>query len=204
MLDWEGSSCELCHGTIKASPGGCKTSQENLTEDSCYPSQDSNQAPPKCDSRNIITVWANLLFRLMTMQCIWDVNLQTILQCDHHRVSCKTFSSPYRKSWMHVTQWHVGTSQMFTLYCCTVSHRSYWVFGICPPSGILKTIQHNVFLNWICFRPQMMGETHTLLGPLERANLNHWILRTETDPVSEMLCSLAFRILDDGQSPKPQ
>jgi hypothetical protein len=28
--------------------------------------------------------------------------------------------------------------------------------------------------NWICFRPQMRGETPTLLGPLERANRNHW------------------------------
>jgi hypothetical protein len=28
-------------------------------------------------------------------------------------------------------------------------------------------------------------------------------LRTETDPVSETLCSVVFRIPDDGQSPKP-
>jgi hypothetical protein len=41
----------------------------------------------------------------------------------------------------------------------------------------------------------------TLLCPLERANLNHW---TETNPVSEMLCFLMFRILDDGQSPDTQ
>jgi hypothetical protein len=48
-----------------------------------------------------------------------------------------------------------------------------------------------------------LGKAPTLLGPLERANLNHWIgpvvqgpnrvgvfphLRTETDPVSETLC----------------
>jgi hypothetical protein len=37
------------------------------------------------------------------------------------------------------------------------------------------------FGNWICFRLQ----TLTLLGPLERASLNHWL--TETDPVSETL-----------------
>jgi hypothetical protein len=47
------------------------------------------------------------------------------------------------------------------------------------------------------------------LAPLERANLNHWTilpphLRTETDPVSEMLCFLVFRIPDNGQSPKLQ
>jgi hypothetical protein len=59
------------------------------------------------------------------------------------------------------------------------------------------------------------GGTPTLLGPVERANLNHWNqqssclpllhLRTETDPVSETLCPLVFfRIPDDGQSPKTQ
>jgi hypothetical protein len=60
-----------------------------------------------------------------------------------------------------------------------------------------------------------------VLDPLERAYLNHcrWLrlalskgpntvgvspphLRTETDPVSEMLCFLVFRIPDDGPSPK--
>jgi hypothetical protein len=32
------------------------------------------------------------------------------------------------------------------------------------------------FVNWICVRPQVkVGEkTPTQLGPLERANLNHW------------------------------
>jgi hypothetical protein len=52
------------------------------------------------------------------------------------------------------------------------------------------------------------GEIPTLFGPLERANLNHWLvlskgpnrigalphLRKETDPVPETLCSLVFRI----------
>jgi hypothetical protein len=28
--------------------------------------------------------------------------------------------------------------------------------------------------NYICFHPQVRGETPTLLGPLERANPNHW------------------------------
>jgi hypothetical protein len=31
------------------------------------------------------------------------------------------------------------------------------------------------FGNCTCFRPQVIGETHILLGPLERANLKHWI-----------------------------
>jgi hypothetical protein len=55
------------------------------------------------------------------------------------------------------------------------------------------------------------GKTPTLLGLLERANLNHWTsdcfrphLSTETDPVSETLSSLVSRIPDDRQSPKTQ
>jgi hypothetical protein len=42
----------------------------------------------------------------------------------------------------------------------------------------------------------------TLMGLFERANLNHWTLRMETDPVSETLCFLISRIPDDGHSPK--
>jgi hypothetical protein len=61
------------------------------------------------------------------------------------------------------------------------------------------------FGNWICFCPQVRGETPTLLGPLERGDLQ-WLrltlskesntasppfhLRTETDPVSKMLWPL--------------
>jgi hypothetical protein len=39
-------------------------------------------------------------------------------------------------------------------------------------------------------------ETHTLLSPLERVKLTHQ--RTKTDPVSEILCFLVLKILDDG------
>jgi hypothetical protein len=42
-------------------------------------------------------------------------------------------------------------------------------------------------------------KTPTQLGPLERANLNHW---TETDPVSETSCFLVSRIPDDGKVQK--
>jgi hypothetical protein len=58
------------------------------------------------------------------------------------------------------------------------------------------------------------GERPTLLGPLERENLitgsfygtqqSRCLLPShlmETDPVSETLCFLVSRILDDGQSP---
>jgi hypothetical protein len=51
------------------------------------------------------------------------------------------------------------------------------------------------------------------LGPLERANLNHWTIfpgdehsiplpSPETDPVSETFYFLIFRTPDDGQSPE--
>jgi hypothetical protein len=58
--------------------------------------------------------------------------------------------------------------------------QNYEIFGLRPSSSILKIIEHNVF------------ETGSVSSDL----------RTETDPVSETLCSLIFRILDDGQSPK--
>jgi hypothetical protein len=48
---------------------------------------------------------------------------------------------------------------------------NYWVLGLCPLSAILKT-RKQTFGNWICFLPQVMGETPTVLDPLERANLN--------------------------------
>jgi hypothetical protein len=50
----------------------------------------------------------------------------------------------------------------------------------------------------------MSGETPTLLGPLELTPITEPDFRTETDPVSETLCYLVFRIPDDAQSPKTQ
>jgi hypothetical protein len=51
--------------------------------------------------------------------------------------------------------------------------QNYWVFGVCPSSGILEIIKHNVsetgsvsFLRW--------GGRRLLLDPLERTNVNHW------------------------------
>jgi hypothetical protein len=51
--------------------------------------------------------------------------------------------------------------------------QSYWVFGLCPASGILKIYKTQRFAKWICFRPQVRGEIPTLLGSLEIANLIH-------------------------------
>jgi hypothetical protein len=47
--------------------------------------------------------------------------------------------------------------------------QNYWVFGLCPSSGIPEKRKQR-FGNWICFRPQVKGETFTLLGLLERTN----------------------------------
>jgi hypothetical protein len=47
----------------------------------------------------------------------------------------------------------------------------FWTFSIVRYSRDNKT---RCFGNWICFRPQVRGKTPTQLGPLERANLNHW------------------------------
>jgi hypothetical protein len=52
--------------------------------------------------------------------------------------------------------------------------QNYWVSGLCPFSGILDTRKHKVSETG-CFRLQVRGGRHTLLGPFERANLNHWI-----------------------------
>jgi hypothetical protein len=46
-------------------------------------------------------------------------------------------------------------------------------FWTCPSSQYSK---EQCFGNWICFCPQVRGETPTLLHPLERAKLNHWTL----------------------------
>jgi hypothetical protein len=58
--------------------------------------------------------------------------------------------------------------------------QNYLVFGLCQPTGILKTREQNVSL-------------------FLRDSPSH--LRMETDPVSETLCSLVFRVVGDGRSP---
>jgi hypothetical protein len=47
--------------------------------------------------------------------------------------------------------------------------------GLWISSTVRYSKERNVFGNWICFRRQVRGwETPTVLGMLERANLNHW------------------------------
>jgi hypothetical protein len=49
----------------------------------------------------------------------------------------------------------------------------FWTFSIVRYST-RKNQRTQHFGNRICFRPHLRGETPTLLGPLERANLKHW------------------------------
>jgi hypothetical protein len=47
----------------------------------------------------------------------------------------------------------------------------FWTFFILRYSRNQKT---QCFRNWICFRPQVRGETPIQLGSLDRVNLAHW------------------------------
>jgi hypothetical protein len=99
----------------------------------------------------------------------------------------------HRKEWIK--------SQHIKKLCFIFRILGFWTLSIAQYSQDLRT---QCFGNWICFCPQVRGETptlwFTLLAPLERPNLNHWIWltfskglyrvgifprppRTETDPV---------------------
>jgi hypothetical protein len=51
--------------------------------------------------------------------------------------------------------------------------QNYWVFGLCPWSGVQKTKECNVSETGH-FHPQVRREMPTLMDPLERANFNNW------------------------------
>jgi hypothetical protein len=51
--------------------------------------------------------------------------------------------------------------------------QTYWASGLCTSSGVLKKLDNTTFRK-LCFRPQVSDGTPTLLGLLERDNLNHW------------------------------
>jgi hypothetical protein len=67
--------------------------------------------------------------------------------------------------------------------------QNYCVFGFFPSSGILGTTKHDVSETGYVFVFRFGGRH---------------LLRTETDPASETLCFLVFRIPDDGKSLKTQ
>jgi hypothetical protein len=50
--------------------------------------------------------------------------------------------------------------------------QNYWVFGLCPSSGILETSKHNASETESVSVLRREGGRHL---PLERANHNHWI-----------------------------
>jgi hypothetical protein len=70
--------------------------------------------------------------------------------------------------------------------------QNYWIFGFCPSSGILKTREHNVSETG-SVSVLRKGETPTLLGPLERANLNHWSGEYVSPPLIEDVNRSSFR-----------
>jgi hypothetical protein len=94
---------------------------------------------------------------------------------------------------------------------------NYWIFGLCPPSGIINNQRTQFFGNRM-FPSSGEGKILILLRPLKitgvvievsskrpnRVDVSHPHLRTETDRVSETLCSLLFRIPDGGQGIKIQ
>jgi hypothetical protein len=52
--------------------------------------------------------------------------------------------------------------------------QNYWVSGLCPSRGILNNF-NAVFRKLDPFSSSGEGrEAPTLMGPLDRANLNHW------------------------------
>jgi hypothetical protein len=82
--------------------------------------------------------------------------------------------------------------------------QNYSVFGFRPSFGILKKIENITFRKLDLF--PFSGEVET---PLFWVSQKHSrclppYLRMETDPVSETLFSLFFRIPDDGESYKKQ
>jgi hypothetical protein len=52
--------------------------------------------------------------------------------------------------------------------------KNYRVFVLCPSSGIIETREHNVSETASVSVLRWEGEGTYFLGPLERANLNHW------------------------------
>jgi hypothetical protein len=91
--------------------------------------------------------------------------------------------------------WDIASCRFWRVLMMEYNTQDYWVFGLCPSSGILDTRKHDVsetgsvpVLRW------RRGEDTYSVGPLH--------LRTETDPVSEKSCFLVSRIPDDRKVQK--
>jgi hypothetical protein len=91
------------------------------------------------------------------------------------------FPSQWKLDWQNwiwiLNVVHRSGKQGFSLssYWSTWRIQNHYVSGIRPSSGILNTIKHNVSETGLLPSSDAGRETPTLLGPLERANLNHWI-----------------------------
>jgi hypothetical protein len=99
----------------------------------------------------------------------------------------------------------LNCERILKLKLYTLHVQNYCISGLCPVVRNYNYKEAQRFRNWTCLLPQVRGgrETSTLLGSLEKPNLNHWT-DPETDPVSETLCFFVFRISDDGLSPETQ
>jgi hypothetical protein len=53
---------------------------------------------------------------------------------------------------------------------------NFWVSWSLSIVRYRKKVENTTFRNWICFRPQVTGEALVMFGPVERANLGHWII----------------------------
>jgi hypothetical protein len=100
----------------------------------------------------------NIIRHRNAVTCIWDQYMIS------DRVGLITFQNPNE----------LINSKWFWRWCKTLGIMVFFRLG--PSPRILKTKKTQRFGDRICFRPQVRGKTPTLLGPLERANLNHWNL----------------------------
>jgi hypothetical protein len=64
---------------------------------------------------------------------------------------------------------HVHSAGVWVVY----NTWNHWACGL--PSGILNYLRTQRFGNWMFPSSGERRETPTVLGPLERANLIHWI-----------------------------
>jgi hypothetical protein len=89
--------------------------------------------------------------------------------------------------------------------CRQVSTKHYWFFWALSTSVILKTREHNVSETGTVSVLWGRGDTYSVIEVSSFLGSQHSrclppYLRAETGPVSETLCSLVFRIPDDGQN----
>jgi hypothetical protein len=90
------------------------------------------------------------------------------------------------------------TGRIWWILTMVYNTQNYWVSGLCPLFRILNARKHNVL------ETGPVIEVTSFWGTQESMCLPPPHLRTETDPVSKMLCFLAFRIVDNGQTPETQ